>query len=599
MTKRPGTDKLKRKVKKLKTRLGELKEIEKALRKRELEHQTLIQNISGMVYRANPDWSAEVVSGCKRLCGYSVVEVNAKEENWLSIIHPDDVKKVRKMGAKLIENTKTVVQSYRIIAKNGEIRWVEDHKTPLFSKTDQFLGLEGVVFDITDRKQAEIDLQRAHEEMEQRVKERTVELSVAIAQLNAEIEERKRIEASLRESETKFRAIFENIQDVFVRTDLEGRITMVSPSGAAYYGVESIEEILGKDVSTHFYYYPEDRKKLIDTILKKGYLKNYEAIMRRKDGSPIPAEINAHLLYDEAGNVTGLEGMIRDITGRKAAAKAVRESENHLRSLMENASDFVIYRLKLDDNHPFQAKVIFVSPSIVDMIGVQDPMKFETWFENIHPEDMQRITAANLEGIERLKFDQTFRMYHPIKKNWRYVHAISTGVLAEGDRRPYVNGIIMDVTERELAKKELQEKTVNLEESNTALEVLLKKRAEDKTEIEEKVLHNIKELVEPYLHKLDKSGLDPRQKLLTGVIASNLHEIISSFSHRLSSQYYSLTHLEIQVANLVQQGKSTKEIAELMRLSIKTIESHRKSIRKKLNLTNTKTNLRTYLLSHT
>ncbi len=598
MSKKPGTDKLKRKIKKLKKRLGELKEIEKALRNRELEHQTLIQNIPGMVYWAYPDWSAEVVSGCKRLCGYTAAEVNAKEKKWLSIVHPDDVKNVRKMGNKVVKKTKTVVQSYRIITKSGEIRWVEDHKTSLFSGTGQYVGLRGIVFDRTERKQAELDLQIAHEEMEQRVKERTLELSVANAQLNAEIEERRRIEASLRESEAKFRAIFDNIQDVFVRTDLSGRLLMVSPSGATYYGVDSVKEMLGKDVSRHFYYYPEDRQKLVDAILKQGYLKNYETVMRRKDGTPIPSEINAHLIYDSAGNVIGLEGLIRDISDRKVAEKAIQESEIHLRSLMENAAGFAVYRLLIDVKEVYEAKVIFVSPSIVDLVGIADPMKFETWFENIHPDDKARVVTANLKGKERLKFDQRFRMYHPVKKSWRHVHAISTGVLAEGDKNLYVNGIIIDVTERELAKKELQEKTVNLKESNTALEVLLKKRAEDKTEIEEKVMLNVKELVEPYLHKLNKSGLDGRQKLLTDVIASNLHEIISSFSHSLSSRYYSLTHLEIQVANLVKQGKSTKEIAELMHLSIKTIESHRKSIRKKLNLTHTKTNLRTYLLSH-
>jgi len=472
MSNKPGYSKLKNKVKKLKARLNELKQIEKTLRHRELEHRTLIQNIPGMVYRAYPDWSAEVVSGCKRLCGYTGTEVNAKEMNWLSIVHPDDVNQVRKTGTKLINTTKTVVQCYRIIAKLGEIRWVEDHKTPLFSKAGQFLGLEGVVFDITDRKQAEINLQRAHEDMEQRVKDRTLALSVTNRQMNAEIQERKRIEASL------------------------------------------------------------------------------------------------------------------------------RESENHLRSLMESASDFAIYRLKLDENHPYQAKVIFVSPSIVDMVGIEEPMKFETWFKNIHPDDRERVVTANLEGIDLFKFDQTFRMYHPGKNSWRSVHAISTGVLSEGDQYTYVNGIIVDVTERELVKQELQEKAVHLEESNTALEVLLKKRAEDKAEIEENVLHNIKELVEPYLNKLQNSSLNDRQKILTGVIASNLHEISSSFSRRLSSRYNSLTHLELQVANLVKQGKSTKEIADLMRLSIKTIESHRKSIRRKLNLTHTKTNLRTYLLTH-
>jgi DNA-binding CsgD family transcriptional regulator/PAS domain-containing protein len=287
-----------------------------------------------------------------------------------------------------------------------------------------------------------------------------------------------------------------------------------------------------------------------------------------------------------------------EIQGRERIEATLRKSEKHLRSLIENAVDFAIYRLILDESDPYEAKVVFVSPSLMDMVGVTDPMKYKTWFENIHPDDVDRVVEANLKCREIFKFDQTFRVYHPIKEEWRHVHAVSTGVFEADDHRvKYINGILIDVTEGEQARKELQEKTVILEETNTALEVLLKKRANDKTEIEEKILHNIKELVAPYLSKLKKSGLSARQDLFAGVLESNLDEIASSFSYKLSSRYFKLTPLEIQVANFVRQGKATKEIAELLNLSIKTIESHRKNIRKKLNLTNTKINLRTYLTS--
>ena len=161
-----------------------------------------------------------------------------------------------------------------------------------------------------------------------------------------------------------------------------------------------------------------------------------------------------------------------------------------------------------------------------------------------------------------------------------------------------------EITERKLAEKtlrerekELKNKTNSLEEMNVALKVLLKRRDEDKTELEEKVLSNVKELVLPYLVKLKRTGLDQRQKTFASILESNIDDIISPFLRRMSSRYIGLTPAQIQVATLVRQGKRTKDIAELLDLSPKTIEDHRKNLRKKLGLKNKKANLRTHLLS--
>jgi PAS domain S-box-containing protein len=154
-----------------------------------------------------------------------------------------------------------------------------------------------------------------------------------------------------------------------------------------------------------------------------------------------------------------------------------------------------------------------------------------------------------------------------------------------------------EIRERKQAQQELEIKTNNLEDANTALTVLLKKRDEDKTEIEEKVLANMKQLVEPYLEKLKSTRLDERQEAFLSLIESNLEAITSPFSRKLASCYSNLTPTEIQVADFVRQGRSTKEIADSMNLSWKTIKTHRRNIRSKLNIHNKKANLRSYLLS--
>jgi PAS domain S-box-containing protein len=161
-----------------------------------------------------------------------------------------------------------------------------------------------------------------------------------------------------------------------------------------------------------------------------------------------------------------------------------------------------------------------------------------------------------------------------------------------------------EIKERKLAERSLKksEKTLkvkakNLEEANTALRVLLKHRQEDKTELEEKVVSNVKELAEPYLKKIQRTRLTERQNSYLSILESNLKEIVSPFSRSLFAKFMNLTHSEIQIANLVKHGTTTKQISEMLDLSTNTVEFHRRNIREKIGIKNTKANLRSYLLS--
>ena len=138
----------------------------------------------------------------------------------------------------------------------------------------------------------------------------------------------------------------------------------------------------------------------------------------------------------------------------------------------------------------------------------------------------------------------------------------------------------------------------NLEEVNAALKVLLKRREEDKIELGENILANVKELVLPYLEKLKKSQSEPHQMTLVDIIESNLKDITSPFATKLSSRYLNLTPTEIKVSSLIKGGKTTKEMADLLHLSVNTIRTHRFHIRSKLGLKKRKVNLRSYLRSY-
>jgi PAS domain S-box-containing protein len=154
-------------------------------------------------------------------------------------------------------------------------------------------------------------------------------------------------------------------------------------------------------------------------------------------------------------------------------------------------------------------------------------------------------------------------------------------------------------TERVLREREvdLEMEKGNLQETNTALKVLLRRREVDKQEFEEQVMHNIKEFILPYLDKLRELTVDERQKAYTSILESNLSDITSSFSRRLSLDYYNLTPAERKTANFIRQGKKTWEIASLLGLSPRTVEAYRSNIRSKLRIKNQKINLRTFLQS--
>ena len=168
------------------------------------------------------------------------------------------------------------------------------------------------------------------------------------------------------------------------------------------------------------------------------------------------------------------------------------------------------------------------------------------------------------------------------------------------DKDGSVGGMIganLDITERNQARHQLEQHAEELKSTNTALRVLLKQVNENKTDMEERILDNFARLISPHLETLEAGLANKPQLEYIKIIQENIKKITSSFSQKLSSSYLGLSPREIQVADLVRHGRTNKDSASILNISVNAVEFHRNNLRKKLGIQNKKVNLRTYLLS--
>ena len=156
-------------------------------------------------------------------------------------------------------------------------------------------------------------------------------------------------------------------------------------------------------------------------------------------------------------------------------------------------------------------------------------------------------------------------------------------------------GLQKDLERRKQTEENLETRHDSLEEVNAALKVLLNGRERDGNELTGKVMSNVEQLIQPYVRKLKESKLDVSQAAWVDIIETNLREITSPFLRNLNASHF--TPRELEVIQLLKEGRSSKEIAELLHVTSEGVEIHRHRIRKKLGLNKKKTNLQAYLFS--
>lgn len=247
-------------------------------------------------------------------------------------------------------------------------------------------------------------------------------------------------------------------------------------------------------------------------------------------------------------------------------------------------------------------KIHFVNEAFEQITGYtkEDVRHMAPW-DMVHPDAHDNVRAMGLErfkGKDIKDYYQTPWIHKNGHKIWMEVRA----VLLHGTNPPKILANVIDISERkktqeELEKRELELKNQSrkLEETNTALKVLLRQRNDEMEELKNTFLFNIEKLVMPYIEEMETSPTTARHKGYVQIIKENLKQIMAPHVRKISTDYANLTSKQIEIINLVRQGKSTKDISEILSMSKAAVDFHRYNIRRKLNLTQKKVNLRTFL----
>jgi PAS domain S-box-containing protein len=150
---------------------------------------------------------------------------------------------------------------------------------------------------------------------------------------------------------------------------------------------------------------------------------------------------------------------------RRVDQARLEESESMLRSVVENARHFAIYRVQIDKKEPYFGRVLLVSPSLQDLLGVDDPYDFKNWFVNLHPDDYDRVVEANRRSLEEgTPYNQPARVYNALDNRWHWVQTISNPGFNDKGQLTHFDGMVIDLTQQKEAELALQEINLTLEQ---------------------------------------------------------------------------------------------------------------------------------------
>ena len=431
-----------------------------------------------------------------------------------------------------------------------------------------------------------------YEELEQRVKE-----------LEKKAGNGSRAKKALRDSEKQLRSIFDNVSVGLALVDKNGCVITANEADCRFLGYTN-KEIVGMHYSE--FTYPEDLHTDVDLYdaVVKGKRNSYMLEKRyvRKDGKIVYGRLNVSLIRNNDGNPQYTLIVCEDITDRKQAEDALRDSKELFEKTFDSQRDAILI---LDAGLPPTIRDHNAAASEIFGYSRQEILGRTVSFLHIDETTLKEFQDHLYPTIAEYGFLKSleFRMQRKDGTIFPTEHTVSP-LKDNGGRCIGWVSVIRDITERKQAEDalrkreaELRAQSKHLKESNIALKILLEQRQQDKADLEENVLSNVRQLVSPHIERLKKSRLDPDQRSLVSTVESNLDDIVSPFVSKLSSSFFNLTPMEIRIAGLIKEGRTNKEIGELLCISLNTVKVHRYNLRSKLALKKKKINLRSHLLS--
>jgi PAS domain S-box-containing protein len=450
-----------------------------------------------------------------------------------------------------------------------------------------------------------------------------------------DIPDPKRAAAALHQKEQRYRTLVEVTSDWIWEVDPNCRYTFSNRAVEDILGYPP-EEVIGR---TPFDFMPPTEAARIRrdfgaiSATKKPF-SGLENVNLHKSGRRVVLETSGVPIIDEQGGFRGFRGIDRDVTARKKLEEELKRARNGLekkvkRTASEIEAKQTILQQEINIRKQIQAelahseyqfqslvetlnegfgivdaegRLTYVNAKFLDMLGYARSEVVGEKIRGFMDERNRRLHKKQLAMRQR-GIETPYEIQFATKTGGTVTTIVSPRATFDADGRFLGSfAVVTDISALKSAEKalrhreqQLREKTLRLQEMNTALEVLLRKREQDKTIIQKKILINLRRLVAPYLDSLSDTRLSERQRFLVDILKSNLSEVMSPFSERLSSGPIDLTKTELEIANLVRLGKSTTQIATALNISYKTAETHRWRIRKKLGLTHKKANLMSYL----
>jgi PAS domain S-box-containing protein len=190
----------------------------------------------------------------------------------------------------------------------------------------------------------------------------------AVMGISRDITTMKQVVESLRRSESQYRSFIDNVQDILYRTDMAGKLTMISLAGAKMAGYESAEKMIGIDMAQDLYENPGERKKFLSILTRKGSVTTYPLVLKSRDGRRYHVTASSQFFYDDRGNVLGVEGIIHDVTHLRQTEEALKEANRKLNLLNSITRHDVANQLTVLQGYTQLAMIKNPDPMIGDFL---------------------------------------------------------------------------------------------------------------------------------------------------------------------------------------------------------------------------------------